>query len=431
MCHHTFMVLTKEGYKPRLIDAYIKRMLNTFGAICIEGPKWCGKTWTSLNHSNSVFNVGDKKNNFQNRTLAVIDPDIALRGEKPHLIDEWQEVPAIWDAVRSEVDGTNAKGGFILTGSSTPVTKGVLHSGAGRIGSVRMRTMSLFETSDSNGLVSLKSLFGSGPDTIDCGEVDLEWLVALAVRGGWPGAIGVDREDFDLIPRDYIEKARKDAARLDGKRRDSHKMLMLIKSLARNESTVASKETLKKDMRDTDEENISDGALSEYLDCLERIFLVDNIPAFSPNVRSPMRVGKSEKRHLADPSLAVAAMGMNEKRLLNDLRTFGFVFESLCEHDLRIYAEASGGKIYHYRDGNDNEIDAIVEMPDGSWGAFEMKLGTPMVEEASENLLRITNLLVSKGAEPPSVLCVICGMSQYAYRRPDGVCVVPITSLRD
>ena len=425
------MTLTNDGYRPRIIDAHVKRMLKTFGAVCIEGPKWCGKTWTSMNHANSTYFVGDKSNNFQNRAMATIDPDVALRGDEPHLIDEWQEVPAIWDAVRGEVDKSNSKGRFILTGSSTPKTKGIMHSGAGRIGTVRMRTMSLFETGDSKGLVSLKELFGSGIGTIDCGDTNLRNLIALTVRGGWPGAMGINREDYELLPGDYLEKAKRDAAKLDGRERNSEKMLSLIKSLARNESTVASKTTLKKDMKDIDEETISDVTLTEYLDCLERIFLIDNQPAFSPNVRSPMRFGKSEKRHLADPSLAVAALGMNEEKLFNDLNTFGFIFEALCEHDLRIYAEASGGRMYHYRDGKDNEMDAVVEMHDGSWGAFEIKLGADKIDDGAKNLLRISKLLAGNGAATPKVLCVICGMTKYAYRRPDGVYVVPITALRD
>ena len=425
------MTLTRDGYLPRIIDGHIERMLRTFGAICIEGPKWCGKTWTSLNHSNSVFNVGDKSGNFQNRTMATLNPDLALSGDEPRLIDEWQEVPSIWDAVRQEVDKSNVKGRFILTGSSTPVTKGVMHSGTGRIGTIRMRTMSLFETGDSDGVVSLKNLFASNQKDIDCGDVDLRDLIAFTVRGGWPGAIGMDRNDYELIPKDYIEKAKRDAAKLDDKERNSDKMLMLIRSLARNESTTASKRTLKKDMADIDDENISDGTLTEYLDCLGRIFLTDDQPAFSQNLRSSLRIGKSEKRHLADPSLTVAALNLNEEKLLKDLHTFGFIFESLCEHDLRIYAEASGGKIFHYRDSNGNEIDTIIEMRDGSWGAFEIKLGTEKIDEAAENLLRITKLISDNGSRRPSVLCIVCGMTRYAYRRPDGVYVVPITSLKD
>lgn len=425
------MTLTREGYMPRIIDARIGRMLKTFGAVCVEGPKWCGKTWTSMNHSNSEFNVGDKSNNFQNRTLARIDPDMVLQGERPLLIDEWQEVPILWDAVREEVDRENTKGRFILTGSSTPKTKGIMHSGAGRIGTVRMRTMSLFETGDSDGSVSLRELFASGTGTVDCGEPDLKDLIAFTVRGGWPGAVGIDRSNHSLISRDYLEKAKRDAVGIDGKGRNSDKMMMLIRSLARNESTMAGKETLKNDMRDTDGESISDNTLSEYLDCLERIFLIDDQPAFSPNVRSSVRVGKSVKRHLSDPSLVVSALGMNAERLLDDLRTFGFIFESLCVHDLRIYAEASDGKLFHYRDSYGNEIDAVVEMPDGSWGAFEIKLGSDQTDEAAEKLLKISRLFTEDGIRPPRVLCVVCGLTRYAYRRPDGVYVVPIASMKD
>lgn len=423
--------MTMEGYRPRLMDAHISGMMKAFGAVCVEGPKWCGKTWTSLSHADSAFDVGDKSGGFQNRMLASMDPDVALRGAEPRLIDEWQEAPAIWDAVRAEVDSSAAKGRFILSGSSTPRAKGVMHSGAGRIGSVRMRTMSLFESGDSGGQASLRDIFGRGLSMTDCGETGLERLAHLAVRGGWPGSIGLGGDLCGLVPRDYLEKAARDAARLDGRERDSEKMRMLIRSLARNESTLAGKEALKRDMMGSDGERISDNTLSEYLDCLGRMFLTDDQPSFSPNSRSSVRVGKSGKRHLADPSLAVAALEMGAEGLVRDLKTFGFIFEAMCARDLRIYAEASGGRLSHYRDGNGNEIDAVVEMRDGSWGAFEAKLGADGVDEAAENLLRIAKLLERNGARPPSALCVVCGAARYAYRRPDGVHVAPLTSLRD
>ncbi len=423
------MVLRREGYKPRLIDSNIDRMLNAFGAICIEGPKWCGKTWTALNHAESLYDVGNMDNDFQNRMLATLDPGYSLKGEIPHLIDEWQEVPKIWDAVRNSVDTTVDKGRYILTGSSTPVYKGILHSGEGRIGSVRMRTMSLFETGDSDGKISLKQIIDGKDGIVSCGDIGLERLIDLCIRGGWPGSLNVDVSNQGMLPKDYIEKAAVSASRLDGVIRNETKMRMLIRSLGRNESTVVSKKTLQRDIKEADDEVLADNTIIEYLDCLARIFLTDDQSAFSPNFRSPIRIGKAPKRHLADPSLAVATMGLNHDKLLADLKTFGFIFESLCIHDLRIYAEADGGKLFHYRDDKNNEIDAIVEDSEGGWSGFEIKLGTSEIDAAAKELLKIKNMF--SDSVPPKALCVICGMATAAYMRDDGVYVVPITSLRN
>jgi predicted AAA+ superfamily ATPase len=385
----------------------------------------------SLNHSESVIYVGDPDNNFQNKALINADISYALKGEVPHLIDEWQEIPQIWDAVRFEADRTPANGRFILTGSSTPEFKGVSHSGAGRIGTLRMRTMSLFESGDSDGSVSLKGLFDSTMENGDPVKQSLEHLIALTIRGGWPKTVDQSPESVSLIMKDYLDTCRKDASRLDGKMRDSEKMRMLIRSLARNESTVSSDQTVKRDMKAYDGESISDVTLADYLDALRRIFIIEDQPAFSPNLRSSVRVGKTPKRHLTDPALAAAAMGLTKEKLLNDLKTFGFLFEAMCERDLQIYAEANGGRLFHYRDGRGGEIDAVVELPDGRWGAFEIKVGSERIDEGAENLLSMADLFASDESAPPAVLCVICGMAPCAYRRADGVYVVPITSLRD
>lgn len=424
------MIHGKE-YLKRTIDSQIVEALEVFGGVCIEGPKWCGKTWAALNAAKSVFYVGDPAGNFQNRRLAEIDPTIALAGEKPHLVDEWQEVPSLWDAVRFDVDQTQGKGSYLLSGSSVPVQRGVMHTGTGRIGVIRMHPMSLAESGDSSGQVSLAGLFEDNLKAQQTGDVELSTLAHLIVRGGWPGNLRVSEAKSGVAPRAYIEQvAERDASRLDDKSRDPHKMMMLLRSLARNESTLASMATLRRDIREYDDDDISDNTVVEYLTVLTRIFAIYEQPAFNPRMRSSVRVGKKPKRHLADPSLAAAALRATPKRLMTDLETFGFLFEALCERDLNVYAQALGGSLYHYRDALNREIDAVVELPDGRWGAFEIKLGANQIDDAASGLIALKrDMEGDPGAIPPSILVVICGMSSFAYTRPDGVMVVPITAL--
>jgi len=422
-----------EHYIPRIIDKRIKEYLKIFGAVCIEGPKWCGKTWSASFHSKSEFLVGDPEGNFQNRQLARLSPSSILEGELPRLIDEWQEVPSIWDAVRSKVDQTNKKGQYILTGSATPHHKGILHSGAGRIGKLRMNTMSLYESSDSSGKVSLLDICQNKMEPMITGEVSLETLINLVIRGGWPGNLGMGAEHSSLLSLEYLRAIiDDDVYRIDGIKRNSTKMKLLLRSLARNESTTATNKTLKKDIKEMDDEDIDAETVADYLDIFSRLFVTDNQPPFSSGLRSSVRVKQSEKLHFADPSLACALLGATTESLLNDLETFGFLFEALCVRDLKIYAESFGGKLYHYQDYRGREIDAVVELQDGNWCAFEIKLGANQVDSAAGNLLKIKNEMEKdlKG-KPPAVLGIICGMSNSAYRREDGVFVVPITALKN
>ena len=423
-------MLTPKNYKERLIDNKIEEYMNSFGAVCVEGPKWCGKTWTSLNHAKSVSYIGSPANNFQNRVMAELSPELVLQGELPRLIDEWQEVPAIWDAVRFEVDKEIGKGKYILTGSSTPKRKGILHSGAGRIGRIRMKTMSLYETGDSSGSISLKGLFEEKLQPVATGDVKLEDLIYFVVRGGWPGNLGIDISLAKNLPIEYLKAVvEDDMYSTDGVKRDSRKVRSLIHSLGRNESTIASNSTLRKNMAFYDEMEIDANTVAEYLDVFNRLFLLDEQPAFAPNLRSSRRVLKSPKRHFTDVSLTVAALEATPEMLLGDLHTFGFLFEALCEHDLRLYAEANGGQLFHYRDEKDNEIDAVVELPDGRWGAFEIKLGANQIDAAAKELLKMKDIMEKEG-KAPEILCVVCGMTNIAYTRADGVLVVPITALR-
>ena len=425
-------IMEKEKYIPRIIDAAVERYLTTIGAVCIEGPKWCGKTWTSSYHSNSEFLVGNPDNNFQNRALAEMSPALVLEGETPRLIDEWQEVPPLWDAVRYIVDQRGKKGQFILTGSATPKRKGVLHSGAGRIGKLRMRPMSLYESGDSSGKVSLQELCEGKLTPAMTGEVDLRTLARLTVRGGWPGNLDIGDADISLLPGEYLDAViDDDVNRVDETRRDSRKIRLLLRSLARNESTTATNRTLKNDIKEIDDEDIDVETVAMYLDIFNRLFLTDNQPPYSAKLRSSVRVKQAEKRHFCDPSLACALLKATPEKLIGDLETFGFLFEALCERDLKIYAESFGAQLYHYQDYAGNEIDAVIELPDGAWCGIEIKLGANKIEEAAGNLTRIRDEIVKDGGKLPSALIVLCGLSNAAYRRPDGVCVVPLTALKN
>lgn len=423
--------MQKSLYKPRIIDRQIKNYLDTFGAVCIEGPKWCGKTWTSSYHSKSEIFIGDPAGNFQNRQLAELSPSLVLEGETPRLIDEWQEVPPLWDAVRHRVDQSGKKGQFILTGSATPNHKGIMHSGAGRIAKLRMRPMSLYESGESSGKVSLKALCEGEFIPAITGEVDLKKITEYIVRGGWPGNLTTPISEARLMPMEYLNAVvDDDAYRIDGIKRDTHKMNLLLRSLARNESTTVANKTLKNDIKDVDDEDIDAETVATYLDIFKRLFLTDNQEPFATKIRSSVRVKQAEKRHFSDPSLACALLRLTPDRLLSDLETLGFLFEALCERDLRIYAESFGAKLYHYQDYAGREIDSVVELPDGRWCAFEIKLGANQINDAADNLKTIYNS-IEENSLKPDIMCIICGMSNAAYRREDGIYVVPITALKD
>lgn len=424
--------MDKNEYKPRIIDKKIEEYLSVFGAVCIEGPKWCGKTWTSSFHCNSEIFIGDPSGNFQNRKLAEMSPALVLEGETPRLIDEWQEVPPLWDAVRYKVDQSGEKGQFILTGSATPNHKGILHSGAGRIARLRMRPMSLYESGDSTGRISLDELCHNEMKPAMTGEVDLRKIIEYIIRGGWPGNLSVSVDKAALLAEEYLNAViDDDVYRIDGIKRDYSKMRLLLRSLARNESTTVTNKTLKNDIREKDNEDIDVETVAAYLDIFKRLFITDNQLPFAPSIRSSVRIKQAEKRHFSDPSLAAVILKATPDKLLNDLETLGFLFEALCERDLKIYAESFGAGLYHYQDYNNNEIDAVVELKDGNWCAFEIKLGANRIDSAAENLIKVKGEIKEKGGNPPSVLCVVCGLSNAAYKREDGVYVVPLTALKN
>lgn len=424
--------MERKDYRPRLIDNIIDSYLKAFGAVCVEGPKWCGKTWTSSYHCKSEIMLGNPDGNFQNRQLAQMSPSLVLEGETPRLIDEWQEVPQLWDAVRYKVDQSGNKGQFILTGSATPNHKGILHSGAGRIAKLRMRPMSLFESGNSSGDISLKDICEGRIEPKILGEVDLRKLIDFIIRGGWPANQETTLKQAAYLPIQYIRAVLDDDVyRIDNVKRDKHKMELLLRSLARNEATTVTNKKLKNDIKEIDDEDIDVETVAAYLDVFQRLFLTDNQKPFEAKLRSSIRIKQAEKRHLSDPSLAAALLNATPEMLLNDLNTLGFLFEALCERDLKIYAESFDAELYHYQDYNNNEMDAVIAMPNGKWCGFEIKLGANQIDMAAENLIKIKNEIKANGGIAPDSLCVICGLSNAAYQRPDGVFVVPITALRN
>ena len=421
--------MDKSKYRQRLIDPKVDFYLSTFGAVCIEGPKWCGKTWTSTMHAKSAFMLADPEDNFANRELAKMDVSKALVGESPHLIDEWQEVASIWDAVRYSVDQSTESGRYILTGSSNPPKKGVVHSGTGRIASLAMHPMSLFEKGESSGVVSVSDVCaGKDIGVQTTKSPSLEELVTFVVGGGWPGSIGKLPRQAAAIPREYVENVIKvDMSKLDGIERDQAKVRKCLRSLARNESTTAALATIRDDIEEADAVSLSVNTVGGYLDAFKRIYLTNDIEPFSTFLRSPVRIKQSPKRHFCDPSIAAALLGASGEMLLRDLRTFGFLFESLAIRDLQIYAESIDAKLYHYQDYDGREIDAVIQFDDGTWSAFEIKLNPDDADEAAANLKKVASIFKHN---PPTSLSVVVGKSGIAHRREDGVYVLPITSLR-
>lgn len=426
-----YNIIENDRYLPRLVDSIVDETLAISGAVYVKGPKYCGKTWTSKHHCNCYYSLDLPDGNYLNLNSAKVDLGYALNGEYPRLIDEWQLLPAVWDAVRNTVDEKGRKGMYILSGSSTPREESKpFHSGLGRILPVHMRTMSLFESKDSDGTVSLKKLFEGNFTNTPRKDVSLNMLIDLTIRGGWPGNLELNSSQAaKSISGNIRQLCYEDLFTIDHSK-DPARMMRVLRSLSRNESTLASRNVIARDMKEFEDDVISEDTVGEYISVLDRMCLIENQEAFNPNLRSSIRVGKTPKRHLTDPALAISALGYTKDMLWDDLNTFGFMFEALCERDLQIYAYTNGGNLYHYRDGKGREIDAVIEMPNGRWGAFEIKLGAEAIDKGAENLKKIDALIRDdpKG-KPPEFLAVLCGISPVAYRRDDGVYVIPITSL--
>ena len=427
------MINSNVDYKPRLIDEKVEKYLGIFGAISIEGPKWCGKTRTAERHANSAVYLDDSTENFDARNKAKMEVSLILNEEAPELIDEWGEVPEIWDAVRHICDKNSAKGKYILTESTTLRKKEdedkIHHSGAGRIDKMKMYSMSLYESGESSGKASITDMFNGTQKNCNDKKYSYEDIARLIVRGGWPGNLGIPDKNEHILPKSYLKALLDNDINKDGVERDRTKMEMLLKSLARNESTICTNKKIISDMMEDSNDYIKTNAtISDYLNVLNKLNILANDPAYSPTIRSSVSIGKNPKRHFTDPSLASAALGITKEKLMDDTLTYGFMFESLVERDLRIYMDYLDGKLYHYRDNKTgHEVDAIVELSDGEYGIIEIKLSSNGVEDAKESLLKFENLVVKK----PKFKCVIVGLWDAVVKDPvTNTYIVPLTSLR-
>ncbi|MDR1386732.1 MAG: DUF4143 domain-containing protein [Propionibacteriaceae bacterium] len=421
------MSAVDQSYRPRCLDRRLSLFLRAFGAVLIEGPKWCGKTWMGRRHSSSAIYLDDPPT----RLRSSLDPRGVLAGSRPTLIDEWQDAPVLWDVARRMVDESPSKGLFIFTGSASPAQSAVSHSGTGRFARLRLRPMSLFESGQSSGAVTLSGLLAGDPIEPVASDLDYQGIIKLICRGGWPSSLGLDDDLAALAPQQYLEAlANSDLPQPDRVRRDPDKVRALLRSLARHTSTSANFDTVRADIADQSElDSIpAKSTLWSYLAALRGVFAVDDLPPWVYSLRSKSQLRMAPTRHLADPSLAAAALSATPESLHQDPQTTGLLFESLVVRDLRVYAEAQGGSVAHYRDNKGLEADAIVTSADGRWGAVEVKLGAGQLESAADNLRRLRRKLADE-VRQPSFLAVVTATSGLAHTRDDGVHVVPIDCL--
>jgi len=414
-------------YISRATDAIVKEKLQGLGGLIIVGPKWCGKTSTAEQFSKSAVYLDDSENGNNNIQIASLNPALLLQGVTPRLIDEWQLAPDLFDAARREIDKRGLSGQFILTGSVSPTDTQTKHSGTGRFSYVRMYPMSLYESGESNGSVSLADLFTGKPDLGNASNLDLERLVFCILRGGWPGTLHLNDKTALSVADDYLYSIENNEwlYLTDQKvKRHPEKIKALLRSYARNTSTTVSVETIMKEVLDTGG-TISRGTADAYIRELQNLFVIDDQPTWGVSLRSPVPLRQTPKRHLTDPSLAAAAIGATQEKLLKDFNTLGFLFESLCVRDMRVYAAANQATVSHYRDKTDLEVDLIVEKNDGSWGAFEVKLGSKQEDSAAANLLKFTARIDTAKCGEPSFLAIITG-GKYPHKRKDGIFVIPI-----
>lgn len=420
-----------KEYLSRLVDDVLLKKLKLYGAVCIRGCKWCGKSTTAKQYSKSYLELQNPITLKNNMLIAETRPDLLLQGDKPRLIDEWQDVPVIWDAIRYDVDNTGLKGQYILTGSASPREDKPKHTGTGRIVNILMRPMSLYESKDSNGTVSLQELFDNEVEISGVSKLALEDIAFLCAKGGWPAGLEFKGEDSYTISRDYLESIiNNEMKAFDGVDRTPSKVRSLLRSLARNISTTANLSVIKEDIKNSDVD-ISEKTIAEYIKVLEEIYIVDDVEAWQPKLRSKTDIRTSKKREFVDPSLVVAALRATDKDLLKDFNTFGLVFEALCIRDLKIYSQSIDGEVYYYRDKKGLECDAVVHLHNGKWGAIEIKLGSDKaIDEAAKNLLKFRDSVDVSEMNEPSFLMVLTG-TEYAYKREDGVYVVPLGCLKN
>ena len=417
-------------YLPRIVDKEIDELMEIMGAILIEGCKWCGKSTTGLYHAKSVieFQNPDRKQEYDN--IRNTKPSLFLNGEKPRMFDEWQMYPVVWDSVRTDVDHTGLKGQYILTGSAKPSEGETMHTGTGRISRVLMHPMSLFESKESTGEVSFGDIL-AGKDISGVSKLSLEDIASIIVRGGWPASISIKSDAKYRIAKEYVKSLIHEEVRsVDGVERNTEKMQNVLRSLARNISTQVSNSTIEADIKKTSDDDISRPTLTDYLNTLEKLFVIEDVKATNLNLRSKYALRTKPKKYFVDPSIATAILDLKPMDLINDLNTFGFMFESLCIRDLKIYTESLGGDVTFYRDERGFEVDAILRMPSGKWGAIEIKLGAGYIDEAANNLLKFKEHVDIKKCGEPSFLLVLTG-TNYSYKRDDGVYVVSIGTLKN
>lgn len=421
-------------YKARIADRMLARKLAGKGAVLIEGPKWCGKTTTAEQHSGSVLYMDDPMELKQNIQMADINPKVLLAGETPRLIDEWQLAPQLWDAIRFEVDHRDNLGQFILTGSAVPAKiDKINHSGTGRFAWLMMRPMSLFESGESTGEVRLSDLFNEQEQIIGINKLNIDDIAFLICRGGWPRAVGMEKQVALDQATDYFDAVVKyDISRVDNVQRNPERVKRLMRSYARHLGSQATLGTIAADMKNADKESADEKTISSYIEALKKIFVIEDSMAWNPNLRSKTAIRSSDTRYFIDPSIGVAALGLGPNDLSNDLNTMGLLFETMCVRDLRIFADALDGQIYHFRDKYGLECDAVVHLRNGKYGLVEIKLGgDELVESGAKNLITLSQKIDTDKMRAPSFLMVLTGVGKYAFRRKDGVFVVPIGCLRD
>ena len=422
-----------KEYKKRIADELLKKKLKGKGAVLIQGPKWCGKTTTAEQISNSVLYMDNPEDKEQNISLADLQPSLLLTGATPRLIDEWQLAPKLWDAIRFEVDHRGEEGQFILTGSSVPANMDeVTHTGTGRFAWLTMRPMTLYESGESNGSISLLELFNNSTKLNGISELTLKDVAYLCCRGGWPRSIFMDKETALEQAYDYYNAVvNSDISRVDNINRDSERAKNLMRSYARNIGSQVSNETIKDDMINNDLFSLDVDTVLSYINALKKLFVIEESPAWNPNLRSKTAIRTSKTRYFVDPSIAVAALGIGPNDLIHDLNTFGLIFESLCIRDLRVYAESINGSVYHYRDASGLECDAVVHLRSGVYGLIEIKLGGDnLINEGVENLIKMKNKIDTEKMNNPAFLMVLTATGKYAYQREDGVYIVPIGCLK-
>ena len=421
-------------YKQRIADRILQRKILGKGTVLIEGPKWCGKTTTAKQLAKSFLDLGDSAILKQSTTLIDISPQTLLKGDTPRLIDEWQALPSIWDSIRSEVDRRGEPSQFILTGSSVlPEADETIHSGTGRFATIKMRPMSLYESGESTGTVSLKELFECDSIEAQQNDLELEDIAYLTCRGGWPWATLISREVALDQAFDYFDSVvKKDILRVDKVKRSAERAKLLLRSYARNISQQVSYGTIRKDMLSNDASTLDEDTVADYIKALKKLFVIEDLAAWNPNIRSKAAIRTSDTRHFVDPSIGTAALGLGPQDLINDLKSFGFFFEDMVVRDLRVYAEALDGELYHYRDSNGLECDTVLHRRNGSYALLEVKLGGEQnIEEGAMSMISLAKNIDTDKTPSPSFMAVIVGVGQYAYQRKDGVYVIPIGCLRD